>query len=475
MNKIVRYIALALLSISFQFCSLDTKLYENISSESAYSSVQDVQNGMNGAYQQFGYYTFYGMDVPAVSDMITDVSEASASSGHLVSINQWTFSETDSYLDEIWSAGYTVIDRCVRGINGGLALINNAEAKNISSSDVHKLHAYIAQMYALRAMSDLVLVNMYGLPYQSGSDNSQLGIVVVSTAPIKEFTQVTRSTVGQTYNQILADIDSAKVHINILSTDEKAAINQYYFNEAAIYALEARTKLYMQDYDGAKVAAQKALDLRASGDETFESYVAMWKSTAITKEDIFTIVKSDNDNLSSNSLNTLYGSYDASISAFTKAKFDTTDIRLGLISGTHPGKFDGTATSQSVSNIPVFRKSEMYLIIAEASLKGSTVDLNAAKNALFYTAQRNKAITSVADLPSTKADLISFVSAERVREFFQEGHRYFDLRRTGETASINGVDNYQISKFVFPIPSDEINSGFGVVQNENWADAIPSN
>ena len=498
MKRIIKlYTAVILVAIGFQYCSLDTSLYQHIPTENAYKGIQDVQNGLNGAYERFGYYTFYGRNVPATSDMISDISVASASSGHFVSISQWTFNEYDPYLLDMWSVGYNLIDRCVRGINGGMALIENAKAHNFTEDQISELHGYVSQFYSLRAMANLMLVNIYGLPYQAGSKNDQLGIVLVTTQPIKEFEQVKRATVGETYTQILADITKAKEHMAKLSAKEKNAINQYYFNEAAIYALEARAKLYMQDYDGAKVAAQQAIDLRDSGDETFESYVAMWKSTAITKEDIFTIVKSDNDNLSANALNTLYGSYKASISPFVNeqlagdsvkiikpdgtdsikdgkiVKRPANDIRRNLIKDTHPMKFDGTATAQAVSNIPVFRKSEMYLIIAEAHLKGTTVDIPAAQEALFYTAKRNKDITSKSELPASKEVLIQFVSDERVREFFQEGHRYFDLRRTGEKVTIAGVKDYQISKFVFPIPDEEVQAGFGVEQNIGWSDLKP--
>ena len=102
-----------------------------------YEGIQDVQNGLNGAYQRFGYYTFYGRNVPALSDMISDISVASASTGHFVSINQWSFNEYDSYILDIWSAGYNLIDRCVRGINGGTALIESAQKHNFSDATVN--------------------------------------------------------------------------------------------------------------------------------------------------------------------------------------------------------------------------------------------------------------------------------------------------------------------------------------------------
>ena len=115
----------------------------------------------------------------------------------------------------------------------------------------------------------------------------------------------------------------------------------------------------------------------------------------------------------------------------------------------------------------------MYLIIAEVEAEAENIEL--AQEALFYTAKRDVAITSPDKLPSTKADLLGFISKERVREFFEEGHRYYDARRTGELITVvNGTKpNFDVSKFVFPIPADEINSGSGVVQNPNWSAALP--
>jgi hypothetical protein len=247
--------------------------------------------------------------------------------------------------------------------------------------------------------------------------------------------------------------------------------DRYYLNEAAVYALEARVKLFMQDYPGAKTAAQAAIDKRASGNVSNADYVQMWSSTAITNEDIFTIVKSEADNLSSNSINTLYNSYGGFLSQFTLSKFGANDIRKGIIDGDHPAKFDGNGSSEAVGNIPIFRKSEMYLIIAEASAQQSQIA--DAQNALFYTAKRNTDIAVATDLPGTKTALLSFIADERIREFFQEGHRLYDLRRTGAPATIDGNANYVLATFVYPIPADEINSGFGVVQNPNWSSTLP--
>ena len=76
---------------------------------------------------------------------------------------------------------------------------------------------------------------------------------------------------------------------------------------------------------------------------------------------------------------------------------------------------------------------------------------------------------------------MSFIKDERARELFQEGMRLYDLRRWNERGSVYAnsapaikftYTNYEISNLVFPIPSAEINAGFGVTQN-NWTNTLP--
>ena len=473
-NKIL-YLLIGVLTISVSSCDMNTDPFTSIPTENAFKNVQDIDNAKNGVYSALGESRFYGRNVVAVGDMSADLGLASSSSGHFVAVNTWAINENSGELLDIWSSGYTLIDRAVRGINGAKKLL--AENTNLSDSEKATVNGAISQMHSLRAFSTFILTNVFGLPYKAGEANSQLGAVIVDTKPIEPFEDVQRSTVAECYAAVLKDIESAKEYMALLSADARSAINEFYMNEAAIYALEARVKLYMQDYAGAKAAAKKSLELRGAGEETFESYVSMWKSTAITNEDIFTIAKSEANNLSANALNTLYGSYRATMTNFTKSVFSANDIRLGLFASNRPLKFAGTATAAAVSNIPVFRVSEMYLIIAEAEAADPNGTVTAAQEALLFSAKRNKDITTVADLPATKQELLVFIAQERIRELFQEGHRYYDLRRTGAAAEINGHPNFVLAGTVFPIPAYEINALGGVnesQQNPDWATNLPN-
>jgi starch-binding outer membrane protein, SusD/RagB family len=147
--------------------------------------------------------------------------------------------------------------------------------------------------------------------------------------------------------------------------------------------------------------------------------------------------------------------------------------------GLHVNKFrnirsDGSATSDPTRNFadidfPLFRLSEMYLIYAEAFLRGGTgAEATTALGYVNSIRTRSGASTiGTIDLP--------FILNERGRELYWEGHRRTDLVRydllttntylwpwKGGVANGTGVDAlYNL----FPIPSANRNSNPNLSQN----------
>ena len=481
MKNILKYMCISALALSVGSCDsyFDVKLDQDIPADDAYESVDDVLHGTIGAYYTLGTYRFFGRNVVALGDMATDLTIASSSTGHFYSINVYSIADTDGQLTEIWNYGYKLVDKAVRNIQGANKIEADAVALRLSPDDLERLNSYKAQNYALRALATFTLTNVFGLPYQAGQTNSQLGVCLLDNAPLEPFTNINRSTVEECYQQILSDIANAKTYYSDYSPSELFnGSPQFYFNLAAIYALEARVNLFMGNYATAETAAQQAITLRASGDVSNTEYVTMWGSLAITAEDILTVTKTEDDNLSANALNTLYGSYRGTVSGTTRGKFESTDIRAQVLDY-YAYKYQGIATAQAVSNIPIFRKSEMYLIIAECQAQMASGTVKACQEALAYTAKRNTAFVSedgsfdYSKLPQTKAELLTFIQDERIRELYLEGHRWYDARRWGLLISTTNYQNFDVKKFVYPIPADEINAGFCSQQNDGWENALP--
>ncbi|HZH73078.1 MAG TPA: RagB/SusD family nutrient uptake outer membrane protein [Mariniphaga sp.] len=469
MKRINLIISMMALVIALSSCE-DFLTYEpsdSVNDETAFNTAKDVENALNGVYYTLGRYQFYGRNVVALGDIAADNMYMVGTSGHFDQIYKYLINVDSPDLLDIWDMGYKTIDRSARLISSGKLLLEG----DLTQNDEASIKQAISQAYGLKALSHFALVNIFGLPY-SQENASTPGIVVVGDEPIVAFEEVSRSTVGETYNQILADIQSARANISDVPR------NAFLFDEAALDALEARVKLYMKDWAGARTAALSAIE-KSGGSlvKSADDYYGMWTSVSPTSEDIFTISKLANDNLSANALNTLYGSYDGKATSGLVSLFEENDMRLQLFEGegeTARGlKYMGLPSSAATSNIPVFRLPEMYLIVAEAQAQlGEEED---AIDYLWEVASRNPDLEKN-DLPVEQADLLNFISVERRRELFQEGHRWFDLRRTGEIMSRVGgnfpITNWDASQFVYPLPSQEVNAS-GLAQNDGWDTALP--
>lgn len=469
--KSLKYFAYsAVVALAMASCNLDTEVFDQKDGDAAYTTLKDIANGTNGAYYLLGHYGFLGNYAIALGDFTSGISVGSASSGHFIAFSQFTFNEVAEEFDYVWLRGYQVIDACTNTINGAKELIANG---TITASNQPEAYGYLGQCYGLKALANYYLVNYFALPY-SAANKTAPGIILIKDKPTEAFAAVTRATVEEVYQQILSDIQSAEDAFSQGDDPDSG----YYMGLMAVEGLKARVLLAMGDYAGAKAAALEAIDLKGTGDANEadatpnnSKYVSMWASVAETEEDIFTVKKSEDDNLSANALNTLYGSYECAIQNWVDGLFSDDDIRYQMMyDGANLRKYNGKP-SQAVTNIPVMRKSEMALIVAECEARlGNIAE---AQDYLMYTAKRDAAITDASMLPSTADELIDFINDERVREFYGEGHRWFDARRQGLKVSGDNFSDWDIAKFVYPIPEAEINTGTGCTQNEGWFNNLP--
>ncbi len=158
-------------------------------------------------------------------------------------------------------------------------------------------------------------------------------------------------------------------------------------------------------------------------------------------------------------------------------------------SGLHINKFKNVRSDNGEINdinnrtfadidFPVFRLSEMYLIYAEAVLRGGNGG-SAATALQYVNSIRTRAYGGSLSGNITAPQLnLSFIIDERGRELYWEGHRRTDLIRyglltsgtytwpwKGGVASGTGVD----SKYnLFPIPSSARNSNSNLSQNPGF-------
>ncbi len=470
---------------------LDTKMYDSIDMENGLINTDNIGYALNGTYYRLYYYYFAGNYAVNIGDIASDLSYWNGETGHFNDIYQFRPKSTDIYLRRIWEYGYKVADNSARIIKAGNELYASAAEDEKADLDL-----YLAEAYSLRAYAHFVLVNIYGHQYKvNGQDFGNTPGIVLIDEPVPANTQVSRSTVAKTYTLIVSDLNNAISHFKAAGGDREDVL---YFNMAAANGLLSRVSLYMENYQGAIDAADNALDISGitSLAYTDASYKALYNGGTSNKESFFTLAINSSDNWSANSSGNIWSSYNFSPNPYLQSLYGAKDVRRSIIlwseesTPTLPiyggGKLGayGIGGNPAIATEYLINAPEMFLNKAEAYLKLPTPDLDKAKDALLVVAKRNLDITSVADLPSNAADLMSFIRDERARELFQEGLRLYDLRRWDVMTDVVAenapqvqffVKNYKISNLVFPIPDDEINSGFGVTQNEGWASTFPGN
>ncbi|MDR1937966.1 MAG: RagB/SusD family nutrient uptake outer membrane protein, partial [Tannerellaceae bacterium] len=422
----------------------------------AFNTVEDFVNNLNGAYSTMGSSNLLGRDLLCFGDLCADACQHNTASFNFQKLAVWSVNDTDDDILAVWKCSYEVVDRTARII---------ANAETFSGVTTPAFNVCLAQAHALRAWCTFYLANLYGLPYTY--DSNSLGVVNVKS-PVSTTDKVSRATVAENYAFILEDIAAAHRYYAIEGTTDPGV---YYFNRAAVYALEARVKLFMGNYAEARTAAQTAIQ-RFGGSlvNTPEQYTAMWNTSAMSSEDIMRYQRSATQ---THSYYFMWGpSGGAEFVHNVLIEIPESDIRYPIYNQTQYGKFCGTELGNATLSIPLFRLAELYLTIAECQAAEGNYAEAAATLAIVSDARRS-ALSGhiVAD-----ASILRQIQEERKWETLQEGHRFFDARRWKLKIDVYGgvYHEFDIAKFCYPVPADEVNSGYGVTQTDNWAAALPA-
>jgi len=143
-------------------------------------------------------------------------------------------------------------------------------------------------------------------------------------------------------------------------------------------------------------------------------------------------------------------------------------------------KRDGSpGSSQDFSDVdmPLFRLAEMYLIYAEAVLRGGTGG-DPATALTYINNLRTRAYGNTSGNISSGQLTIDFILDERARELYWEGFRRTDLIRYNKftegtylwpwKGGVNSGTGVQPFRKLYPIPSRDINSNTNLVQNPGY-------
>lgn len=333
-----------------------------------------------------------------------------------------------------WSSTYNTIYAANSVIEG----VGNSASLSLEDQNQLKGEALF-----LRSYLHALLVELYGpIPY-------------ISTTSYFVNTEVARMPVEAVYGHIITDLTAAS---GLLGADVSGERVRAY--AAVADALLARVYLYSQQWDLAEAIASKVINAFVWEPDLNKVFLknssgSIWQfkpfqeggNTQIGTDFIF-IAQPLTVYLSSSILNA----------------FEPGDLRLSNWIGSstvgtntwyYAFKYKQASNTPTSLEYPVMlRLAEQYLIRAEAraqlgNIAGAQADINK--------------IRTRAGLPNTTAatlnDLLETILQERQVELFTEqGHRWFDLKRTGKAAEVLAPikPGWQDTDILFPIPESEI-------------------
>lgn len=365
----------------------------------------------------------------------------------------------------------------------GTNLIINNAAEGIDA----QTDQLIGENYFLRAMASFDLLRFFAKPYGQGRDN--LGIVLRTSA--SEPTLEARATVGECYDQVVADLLKAE---ELMTEDNGRGVE--YASKRAAQALLSRVYLYMEEYDKVIEYADK---VEASGIRlaTNAEYLDNFANTPSSAESIFVIKFTLQDHRGKNgSIGSMYyddGNNNGWGEVFASESFRDLlgeypdDVRNGLIvspGGTKNGypihyitKFSGQDGVVNLCSPQYLRYSEVVLNRAEANahLGNDAEAISEVNDIRMRAGLSGAALYDETDLGGKT--VLDVVLEERRLELAYEGHRGFDLVRNErnlvrdyEGIHLENGDTrlsipYDDDRWIYYIPLQEMSINSLVKQN----------
>lgn len=292
-----------------------------------------------------------------------------------------------------------------------------------------------AEARTLRAWDHFLAVNTYAKAYDPATANQDGGVCIMNHYDLE--TMPTKSTVAQVYDFIIQDLEES---VSLLMEKPE---NIYHPNRAYGYALLAQVYLFHRDWEKARDAALKSLDLNAQ----LADYTAIKAAGGVAR---YTNYNRENNPevLSYMWLASCWTAEQATyyrygmISPELKNLFEADDLRYSLFlrdtgnsiisyfdTGSGAAIWTPATTTERFTYMAVgTRTAEVYLTLAEAYAR-----LNDFEKATEYVNRlRSKRINNTnyqIPTPSTQKEMIDQIILERRKELLFGFHRFFDLKR----------------------------------------------
>ncbi len=474
-------------------CELDETIYSSIYTEAFYKTAADAEKGLIAAYDPLADMC----SGPALT-LVADFSDDQTYPRGVVGRNTLTLftydvnytvqksnNRTMESPQQIWASGYDGIEKA----NWIIAKVPAAVMGETRKKQI------IGEAYFLRAFYLFTLTKNFGdVPVKTTPSYTEADAVVG------------KSPKADVYKQIYADLDQAFA----AGLPSYPSVDKGRPSKEVVNALYAKAALYNEDWAKALEKAQAVItsgkyslmpDVRnvyRYDQEDAARIENMWafESDPISPGRGHQLVGLYGPPSSTGPEygRTTFGSMFAYMSFFRS--FNAVDKRRQLLDTNFVDKAgkivpqrsitpittegvlvkkyqDPNSTQGNISNIPILRLADVYLIAAEAEAR-----LNGPTPTAYGYINVVRKRAGLPDLQTglSKDAFIDAVIQERAWEFFAEGDRWYDLTRTGKYLTVipKAVNSVYPSRPVtaknryFPIPQDELNSNPKLEQNPDW-------
>lgn len=491
--KSIKNIFVGIMALSFFSCSdfLDIKPQSELTQEAFPTTASDAQMATNAVYATIRGWHYHSGGYPILDIMSDDSHKGSNPNDQLNTLgpyDNFTITPSQDGLDRWWAALYEGIKRA----NVVIEKVPEIEM------DTNLRGRYIAEARFLRGLYYFDLVRAWG----------GVPLVLTTTPPLK----VPRSSSDEVYAQIEKDFLYAAIRLPYKSEYGSQDLGRA--NKSAAKAFLAKMYLFKKNYVKAEQYALEVINGVDFFDLEENFAYANSKEGEHGVESLFEVGAFETSNALGNQYANSQGVRGTPNRGWgfnrpsenLRFAFDPNDPRMALTiidlgdvldgiqilgDGTTPDYvydddnniierecynqkvwIPGTSTdTQYGHNRRLMRFSDVLLIAAEALNENNKPgDAHIYLNRVRERArQGNPSI--LPDITETNKDLLrNIILNERRYELALEGHRFWDLVRTGKAQEVLGPLGFETGKHeLMPIPQNEIDLSQGTLkQNPNW-------
>jgi len=444
-----------------------------------YKSASEAEAALGGAYRDFKN-EYFELDYFVNGDGQSDDAYAGADNPANFQIDEYKLDAINSNVSRDWRYLYSTIGKCN-------TIINNVRAVNDPAMTAIRKEEILGEASFIRAFMYFQAVQLWGdVPLQLKE------VKTISAATLDAiYPQIfpARTPQAEVYAQIIVDLETA------LAKVPASAIDKGYATKGAVNAVLAKVYASIEPHDWSKVK-QYSDAVIAGGYSLMPNYEDLWTiANENTAEAIFEINYNGGTtdgnwgtkmfrgldwkkfNIPSNDLLALY---DAEGDLKRKKANVTFEDVSGKWSDSHYPQTKYPFVNKwrnfqegSNQNYIFIRLADILLLKAEAMN-----ELGDPSGAAALVNQIRARVSLAATTASSQADLRLAIEKERRLELAFEGHRWFDLKRTGRAIEVinnakgvNGASlfyNLTTERLVWPIPQAELDKNINLRQNAGY-------